>query len=287
VAAAARARIRLLANLLATPGWASERPRSAHPDRWPPRRLAWAATFTRRLVERYGPGGTFWAEQPSVPRVPVRMWQIWNEPMGRVHWPKRPWPRTFTRLLRSTSTAIHDADPGATVVPGSLATFGAYTSWDAARDLYRAGARRLFDAVAVHPFTNGSVPVAEGVDRVVRTVALVRREMRRAGDARKPVIITELSWPAALGRVPRERLLGLETTPRGQAQRLRAAYDRLGREWRRWNLRQVHWFSWASEYDADSPAGDVAFRFSGLTRMAGDAFVPQSILRTYARAATR
>jgi hypothetical protein len=220
-----------------------------------------------------------------VPKVPVRWWQVWNEPMGRVHWPKRPWAPTFTRFLRATSRAIHAADPGARVVPGALATFGRYTSWDGARDLYRAGARRLFDVVAIHPFTNGSVPVAEGVDRVVRTVELVRREMRRAGDARKPVIVTELSWPAAVGRVPRDRLLGLETTPQGQAARLRAAYARLSRGWRRWNLRQVHWFNWASAYDADTQAADVAFRFSGLTRIAGDELVPQPILRTYARAA--
>ena len=75
-----------------------------------------------------------------------------------------------------------------------------------------------------------AIPVAEGVDRVVKTVELVRREMRRNGDARKPVIITELSWPAALGQVRANRLLGLETTPGGQAARLRAAYARLARE---------------------------------------------------------
>jgi hypothetical protein len=287
VAAAARARIQLLANLLSTPAWASERPKDDHPERWPPRDPARAAAFMRALVGRYGPRGSFWAQNRSVPRMPVRWWQIWNEPMGRVHWPKRPWAPSFTRFLRATSTAVHEADPGAKVVAGSLATFGEYTSWDAARDLYRAGARRYFDVVSVHPFTNGTIPVDEGVKRVVDTVKLVRREMRRRGDAGKPVIITELSWPAALGRVPRDRLLGLETTSDGQAQRLRAAYDRLVRERRRWNLRQVYWFNWASEYDANSPERDVAFRFSGLTKLAADAFTPQPILRTYAGVAAR
>jgi hypothetical protein len=287
VAAAARARVQVLPNLLSTPAWASERPQAARPDIWPPRDPALAAALVRRLVERYGPRGTFWARNHSLPRMPVRWWQIWNEPMGRVHWAERPWAPSFTRFLRATSTAVHEADPGAKVVAASLATFNRYTSWDAARDLYRAGARPYFDIVSVHPFTNGAIPVGEGVDRVVKTVELVRREMRRNGDAGKPVIITELSWPAALGQVPRDRLLGLETTPSGQAARLRAAYTRLAREHRQLGLRQVYWFNWASEYDPNSPAADVAFRFSGLTKLADDAFTPQPILRTYAGVAAR
>jgi hypothetical protein len=135
VAAAARARLQVLANLLSTPTWASKRPHAARPDIWPPRDPALAAALVRRLVERYGPRGTFWARNPSLPRMPVRWWQIWNEPMGRVHWAERPWAPSFTRFLRATSTAVHGADPGAKVVAASLATFNRYTSWDAARDL--------------------------------------------------------------------------------------------------------------------------------------------------------
>jgi hypothetical protein len=287
VATAARHRIQILANVLRTPTWASERPKAGDPGIWPPRDPAWFAAFMRRLVQRYGPRGTFWAENPAVPRVPVRWWQIWNEPMGLVHWAKRPWAPSFTRLLRAAYTAAHRADPGAQVVAGSLATFGRYTHWDGARDLYEAGARRYFDVISVHPFTDGSIPVAQSIDRVTRIVQRVRQVMDRRGDARKPVILTELSWPAALGRVPKDRLLGLETTSRGQEQRLRAAYARLARERRRWGVAQVYWFTWASEYDARSPAADVPYRFSGLTRLANGAFRPMPILRTYAGVAAR
>jgi len=87
--------------------------------------------------------------------------------------------------------------------------------------------------------------------------------------------------------VPRDRLLGLETTSRGQGQRLRAAYGRLVRERRKWRIAQVYWFTWASEYDADSPAYDVPYRFSGLTRLANGVFTPLQILRTYAGVAAR
>ena len=67
------------------------------------------------------------------------------------------------------------------------------------------------------------------------------------------------------------------------------AYDylRLARERDRLGVRQVYWFNWASEYDPNSPAADVAFRFSGLTKLANDTFTPQPILRTYAGVAAR
>ncbi len=286
-AAASRHRIQILANVVTTPLWASERPKDANPAIWPPRDPKWFGTFMRRLVQRYGPRGTFWEEHRSVPRVPVRWWQIWNEPMGRVHWAKRPWAPSFTRLLRAGYAAVHGEDRGAKVVAASLATFGRYTSWDAARDLYRAGAGRFLDVISVHPFTSGTIPVRQSVDRVIRTVRRVREVMREAGDARTPIILTEVSWPAALGRVPRDRLLGLETTPRGQEQRLRAAYTRLARERRRLRIPQVYWFNWGSPYDADSPASDVPYRFSGLTRFANGVFTPMAVLRTYASVAAK
>jgi hypothetical protein len=286
-AAAARHRIQILANVMTTPMWASERPKDANPAIWPPRDPRWFGTFMRRLVERYGPRGTFWEAHPSVPRVPVRWWQIWNEPMARVYWAKRPWAPSFTRLLRAGYTAVHREDRGAKVVAASLATFGRYTAWDGARDLYRAGAGRSFDVISVHPFTSGTIPVAQSVDRVIATVRRVRQVMRGAGDARTPIILTEVSWPAALGRVPKDRLLGLETTPRGQEQRLRAAYARLARERRSLRIAQVYWFTWASPYDADSPGSDVPYRFSGLTKFANGVFTPMHVLRTYASVAAK
>ena len=40
--------------------------------------------------------------------------------------------------------------------------------------------------------------------------------MKARGQGRLPIIITELTWPAAQGRVPKNKLLGLETTPRAR-----------------------------------------------------------------------
>ena len=102
--------------------------------------------------------------------------------------------------------------------------------------------------------------------------------MRRRGDRRKPIILTEVSWPAAIPGVPRNRRLGLETTARGQKVLLTAAYRRLARERRKLGITQAYWFTWASPYDDDNPLSDVSFRFSGLTRFAGGAFTRKPIL---------
>jgi hypothetical protein len=288
VAAAARHRISVLANVIGTPRWASDRPSSPKFTYYQPRDPAVFAEFMTAAVERYGPRGSFWSENPDLPRTPVRQWQIWNEQRAVVFWASRPWAPTYTRLLRAAYPAIHRADRGAKVVAGSFVALGSVsTQWGQARQLYNAGARRYFDVVAVHPFTDASVGTRESVRRVTEIALRVRREMRKRGDRRKPIILTELSWPAAIPGVPRNRRLGLETTARGQKVLLTAAYRRLARERRKLGITQAYWFSWASQYDDNSPQSDVSYRFAGLTRFAGGAFTRKPILSTYAAVAAR
>ena len=288
VAAAARHRINVLANVLLTPRWASDHPNSLKSAYYQPRDPAFFAAFMTAAIGRYGPQGSFWSENPDIPRTPVRQWQIWNEQRLNVFWASKPWARTYTRLLRAAYPAIHRADRRAKVVAGSFVALGRVsTQWGQARQLYAAGARRYFDVVAVHPFTDASVGTRESVRRVTEIALRVRRAMRKRGDRRKPIILTEVSWPAAIPGVPRNRRLGLETTARGQKVLLTAAYRRLARERRRLGITQAYWFSWASQYDDNSPMSDVSYRFSGLTRFAGGAFTRKPILSTYAAVAAR
>ena len=56
--------------------------------------------------------------------------------------------------------------------------------------LYRRRARRLFDVVAVHSYSRN----ASGV---LGTVKRARSVMRRAGDRRKQVWVTEVGWGTA------------------------------------------------------------------------------------------
>ena len=83
-------------------------------------RSAWSA-FLAQAVARYGPNGTFWAENPAVPRRPIRTWQIWNEANFK-YFVVRPNPVEFGQLVNISYTALRSADPGAKIVLGGLFT---------------------------------------------------------------------------------------------------------------------------------------------------------------------
>jgi polysaccharide biosynthesis protein PslG len=288
VAAAARHRIQTLVNVTSTPSWLSGRPNDPEHWRYPPTSTAPFAELMRRLVQRYGPGGSLWIENPTLPRVPVRQWQVWNEQTAPWHWRKRPWAPGYTQLLKASYLAIKGLDRGAKVIAGSLVASSAkYPPWNGMRDLYRAGAKRWFDQVAVHPFTNNKRSVGLTTTQLLEIVRRVRAQMKRHRDGRKQLLVTEMTWPASVGRVPRQAQFGIETTPAGQAARLRAAYSRLAAARRKLRIGQVYWYTWATQYDRQGSLSVMTFRYAGLTRWRGGTFTPLPILRTYARTAAR
>ena len=134
--------------------------RGAAPDvgRGAPRRPAVAAGATRPRCRRSsrrssratGRAARSGRERPELPRLPIRAWQVWNEPnlTGLL---VRAALRTVVRrdAARGGRRRCARADPGATVVLAGLTN----RSWIALRQLYKAGARGLFDAVALHPYT--------------------------------------------------------------------------------------------------------------------------------------
>ena len=267
VLAAARRNVSVLPIVTGTPGWAARR---RGDETSPPRHARLYARFLRALVARYGPSGSLWAEHPEVPAQPVRAWQIWNEPNLTRYWtpPRRVgWAPSYVRLLRTARRALRDADPGARAVLAGLPN----ESWTALRQIYRAGGRRWFDAVALHPYT--------GKPRnVVRLVRYARREMRRFGDRRKPVWVTELSWPAAKGKT--RNTAGFETTDAGQAARLGDAVRRLAAARRRLHIERVYWYTWLSR-----EGGENSFAYSGLRRLRHGQVVSAPALETFQRAA--
>src|SRR4249919_3218128 len=88
VTKAANAGIEVLPFLNGAPAWAVPSvwvPGSNHtvkaPNHLPaagPAAGAWSS-FLKGAVARYGPNGSFWAENPLVPKRPIRTWQVWNE----------------------------------------------------------------------------------------------------------------------------------------------------------------------------------------------------------------
>jgi hypothetical protein len=266
VVAAAQRGLRLLPVVQFTPPWAARRPEQF---RSPPERAADVERIFRALVERYGPRGSLWEERPDLPRVPIRRWQVFNEPNLKGHWPVQPFGRSYTMTLRGAERGIHGADRGASVVLAGLTG----VSWSALEALYKAGARGLFDAVAVHPYT------ARPAD-VLRIVRYNRRVMRRHGDRRVPIWITEFSWPAANSMDDAPPWASV--TDAEQAGRLRAALAHMVRARKRLRIGGVYWYSWITGETQQS-----WFGYSGLRRIRAGARVDTPVLRQYRRSARR
>jgi hypothetical protein len=270
-----------------TPRWASSVPNGNYRENAPTNANTYAA-FLTVLVGRYGPHGSLWAQNPRVPRTPIRAWQVWNEPAGTNYdWKTVPWPSTYTKLLRAAYRAIHRADHGASVVTGAMVGLNTTTKtpWAEASDLYHAHAKGYFDILAVNAFTY-SPSVNESVNRSLKIVNLVRQVMQRNGEGKKRIWVTEFTWPASAGRIPRKNYAGFETTPRGQAQRLAAYYARIASSHTA-GIDRAFWYTWFSSYAVDRAAPDT-FEFSGLVKwQPGQAFRPLPVLSSYASVAAK
>lgn len=206
------------------------------------------ADYLTALVMRYGPQGTFWSQNPQLPRMPIRQWQIWNEPNIGDFWATEPFAASYVKLLRAAHDAIKNADPGAQVVLAGLAN----DSWNALQSIYQVrGAGSLFDAVAVHPYTAD----APGVLTILN---LVRKVMDRYGDHTKPILLTELGWPSSLGHVA--DTYGVATTRTGQARKLARVIPMIAASRKRLGIAGFYVYTWIG----DEYPGATAFDYSGL-----------------------
>jgi hypothetical protein len=265
VTAAAARGLPVLPVVHRTPSWAA-----AHPGKGAastPRGTAAYTRFLTALVGRYGPSGSLWAEQPALQRTPIRAWQIWNEPNLTRYWSTQPFARGYVKLLRASRHALRAADPGSTTVLAGLPN----QSWIALRKVYKAGGHGAFDVVALHPYT--------GKPRnVIRLIELARDEMRKHGDRRKQVWLTELSWPASKGKTDGPK--GFVTSEKGQASRLKLALKLLAKSRKRLKIGRVFWYTWLSREGSVS-----AFNWSGLRRLRDDRVVSARSLAVYRSAA--
>lgn len=287
MAAAARHGLQVLPILEFTPQWASSHPQSA----WlyyTPSNPATYAQFVTALIGRYGPNGSFWAANPHLARDPIRAWQIWDEPAGtKYDWRSAPWPSTYTRLLKAAYQAVHRADRGALVVSGAVVALNGtnLTQWAETSALYRAGFKRYFDVLGVNAFTGGSSASA-AVNRSLQIVGRVRQVMRAHGNGRKPIWITEVTWTAALRRIPSSEDAGFETTATGQAQRLADYFSAVSTRHPD-GIQRAFWYDWSSSYE--NITNTPTFEFGGLTRWRGPGTALQALplLSRYASVAAK
>jgi hypothetical protein len=227
------------------------------------------ADYVRALVDRYGPRGSYWTQNSGVPRRPIRMWQIWNEPNFRYDWPFQPFAPTYVRLLHAAHAAIKQADPGAKVVLAGMPN----TAWTYLAQIYAVrGARNDFDEVAVHPYT-------QQPRNVITFLQLVRDVMNHHGDSRKPLLATETGWNSSLGRAGDPYCC--QTTERGQARKVKALLPLLGAHRRQLGLAGFYYYTWASQEFTGAPS----FNFAGLFDLTPGGLVAKPVFSTFRRGA--
>jgi hypothetical protein len=232
VASAAAHGITVLPILFRSPAFYAR----THPKGWacaPGSNIPFAA-FARALVRRYGPRGTLWKERPGLRRLPLRSWQVWNEPNLRQYWCGRPNAKRYVAMLKAVGGAIKREDRGAELVTAGLPPSklgGAVRIGRYIRQLYAAGAARHFDTLAINSY-------AKDHKELGALLRSIRGLTDRRGDRRARIWITELGWG---DRGPRHRFIVGE---RGQASRISKSLALIRKQRRRLRLRGVVYYSW-------------------------------------------
>jgi hypothetical protein len=280
VAAAVAARIEVFPFLSTAPTWAVPPDRRfgspvSLPVRTGAERSGWKQ-FVRQAVLRYGPGGSFWSENPGLPRRPIRAWQVWNEPNFK-YFVARPNPAEYGQLVKLSSATIKAVDPSAQVILGGLfarpieATFHknppqAYFASDFLEQMYEStpGIKSKFQGYALHPYTGSWKNLTSRIEEV-------RRVLKINHDAGKALYITELGWSSEPPQPHNSFAKGVS----GQARELKGAFRLLIAKQRQWNLQRVFWFS-ISDY-----AG--LCNFCGGSGLFRDGFIPKPSWRAYAQ----
>ncbi|HEY8000771.1 MAG TPA: hypothetical protein VID76_02470 [Solirubrobacterales bacterium] len=205
---------------------------------------AWR-TFLADAVKRYGPNGEFWSLNPTLPELPIRDWQIWNEQNSPSFYKPKPDVKSYAKLLDAAHKAITGEDPEAKIILGGM--FGtplggrkpALSAWDFLAKLYRQkGSKRDFEGVAPHPY-------ASKLSKVLAQIDLIRDAMVQAGDADAELWITEIGW--ASGGPPNPLNRGLA----GQADRLEEAFKYFLKKRRTLNIQNLTWYSWRDNSSTD------------------------------------
>lgn len=285
VGAAAAAQIDVLPFLTGAPTWAVPSavvPRSGGvrttkflPVRSGVQRSGWR-NFVTAAIQRYGPTGTFWTENPTLPRRPIRVWQIWNEPNFKF-FVVRPNPAEYGKLVKISHGAIKAADSGARLILAGLFARPieaeieagppqAYFAADFLDQMYRStpGIKSMFQGYALHPYTGSYKNLTSRIEEV-------REALKVNRDAGKGLWVTELGWSSQRPRAGNSFNKGLA----GQATQLKGAFGLLRAKQRKWRIQRLYWFS------VDDLKG--ACNFCDGSGLFADGFQPKPAWRAFVK----
>jgi hypothetical protein len=174
-----------------SPGWAGT----------PPANDADYANFCAKLVERYGPGGTFWTANSALRPVELAV-ELWNENYMNYAWGgKAPDPQKYARMARAAATAIRNTGK-AVKIGGSvdLRNYGDGSLYFENLLNYDPTLSKLLDFWAVHPYTDNSPPDAQsqssnsiGTDWEFERIPKIQ-SVAAAHGATLPIWVTEFGY---------------------------------------------------------------------------------------------
>jgi hypothetical protein len=149
------------------------------------------AAFGAALAKRYGRGGSFWAEHPELPALPIKSYEVWNEENAKVYWHPGT-PGDYADLYAATRTAIHQVDDSSRVIVGGLAAAdngSVVAPADFLRQMYehRPDLKGAVDAVGFHPY-------AKEPQGVYIKIAQFRRDLDSIAGPGVPIELTEIGW---------------------------------------------------------------------------------------------
>jgi hypothetical protein len=148
---------------------------------------AWVTALTKR----YGRNGAFWAANPTLRKVPITRYEIWNEENGSWNWGTTVnSPEDYADLFMTSRSAIRAIDPAAKVIVGGLAPSQSGI-WPT-EFLRRMYARRPdlagnVDGIGFHPYHYTAAQVKE-------LIKPFRATVDQYAGAAVPIAITETGW---------------------------------------------------------------------------------------------
>lgn len=234
------------------------------------------SNFVKGAVARYGANGSFWAENPVVPKHPIRAWQIWNEANFK-YFVAKPNPAEYGKLVKLTSTALKSVDPSAKAILGGMFALPkgcrskakpkrTWCAPDFLEEMYRKtpGIKSRFDGVSLHPYSYFFPELRPRIEEF-------RAVLKEHGDAGKGLWITELGWSSQPPTSTNLFAKGLA----GQAAQLKGAFSLLQARQAKWKLRRVYWFS------VDDQKG--ACNFCDGSGLFAEGFVPKRSWFSYVK----
>ncbi|MHB1568899.1 MAG: hypothetical protein ACYC0H_06815 [Solirubrobacteraceae bacterium] len=171
-----------------TPVWDESVPGQEHS---PPLSYTAYAAYASAFVARYGPGGAFWKQYPSLPVKPVTTVEIWNEPDNPEFWVPSPQPGAYADMYLTARAAIEKVNPNVRVIIGGLTDPAHFLP---AMVSARALLRGHVDGVAIHPYGNPATVIAK--------VRAARAALVSLGMGSVPLYVTEFGWTTSPAGAP-------------------------------------------------------------------------------------